>query len=47
MGFQHNTRVTHVGKLVFYVQALSAPAASGGDVLATRSDKVVGFIGGA
>lgn len=42
-----HTRVTHVGKLIFYVQALSAPAASGGAVLATRTGKVVGFIGGA
>lgn len=42
-----HTRVTHVGKLVFYVQALSAPAASGGAVLATSTGKVVGFIGGA
>ena len=41
------TRVTHVGKLVFYVQALSAPAGSGGAVLATQTGKVVGFIGGA
>ena len=41
------TRVTHVGKLVFYVQALSAPAGSGGAVLATKTGKVVGFMGGA
>ena len=41
------TSVTHVGRLVFYLQALSAPGRSGGAVLATKSGKMVGFIGGA
>jgi hypothetical protein len=41
------TRVTHVGRLVFYLQALSAPGGSRGAVLATSTGHVVGFVGGA
>ena len=40
------TSVTHVDCLTFCLQALTAPGASGGAVLATKSGKVAGFIGG-
>ena len=41
------TSVTNVGHSIFYLQALSAPGGSGGAVLATKSGKMAGFIGGA